>query len=78
MQSKVSDRERVYGKAVGARVEQARGAAGLTRSQLAAKSGVGRPTIFRLESGNLAITLKNFLKVCRATGSKPGDILGDE
>lgn len=41
---------------------------GLTAEQVAARAGVTRQTVRRLESGDLAVGMGVFLNVCRALG----------
>lgn len=60
---------------IGNRIRLTRSAMDFTVKKLAAKAGVGRETLIRLEKGNLGITLKNFLKVCRALKVKPSKVL---
>jgi transcriptional regulator with XRE-family HTH domain len=40
----------------------------LTQSQLACEAGISKPTLQRLESGEVATQLSGFLRVCRALG----------
>lgn len=50
--------------------------AGLNQSQLAEKSGVQRPTLNRIENGNLPLTLKIAKKLFPILNCKPGELLG--
>lgn len=63
------------GNPIGNRVRLTRVAMGLSVQKLADKANVGRVTVIRLEDGNLGMTLKNFLKVCRALKVKPSNVL---
>lgn len=50
--------------------------AGLNQSQLAEKSGIQRPTLNRIENGNLPLTLKIAGKLAPILKCEPGELLG--
>ena len=56
------------GKQLGAHVAAWRKLQGLTAEQLAERAGISRPTLSKLESGDLAVTLNTYLNVLRALG----------
>lgn len=53
---------------LGGRLAAARLARNLTQAALAQAAGVAKRTVERLESGEVAIQLAGFLRVCRALG----------
>jgi transcriptional regulator with XRE-family HTH domain len=55
-------------QALGERLGRLRIEQNLTQAALAAKAGVSKRTIERLESGEAAAQLSGFLRVCRALG----------
>jgi len=55
-------------QALGERLGRLRIERSLTQAALAAKAGVSKRTIERLESGEAAAQLSGFLRVCRALG----------
>ena len=50
---------------MGERLARARLERNLTQVQLAEQAGISKPTVQRLESGNVATQLSSFLRVCR-------------
>jgi len=60
---------------VGAELRVAREAAGLTRSQLAAKVGAHRSTIDRLELDNHLPNVRTFASIARVLGVSVDDLL---
>jgi transcriptional regulator with XRE-family HTH domain len=77
----LSPRERwvrdVRRKALGAALAAARQKAGLTQGQLAAASGVSRPTISRLEQGASSISSDRLWDLAYACGTTPADLFGE-
>lgn len=55
-------------KEVGERLANARLQRNLTQADLAEQAGVGKRTVERLESGQVATQLSGFLRVCRVLG----------
>jgi transcriptional regulator with XRE-family HTH domain len=53
---------------LGGRLAHARLERNLTQAALAEQAGVGKRTVERLESGEVATQLSGFLRVCRALG----------
>lgn len=53
-------------RAMGENIATWRKLVGITSNELAAKAGVSRPTISRLESGDPSVSLATFLNVCRS------------
>lgn len=53
---------------LGSRLEGARLAANFTQAELAARAGVSKRTVERLEAGAVAAQLSALLRVCRALG----------
>ncbi len=53
---------------IGGRLAAARVERNLTQAALAEQAGVGKRTIERMESGEVATQLSGFLRVCRALG----------
>jgi transcriptional regulator with XRE-family HTH domain len=51
---------------LGRRLAQVRVSFNFTQAQLAAEAGVSKRTVERLESGQVAMHLSGFLRVCRA------------
>jgi putative transcriptional regulator len=62
----------------GHRVAQSRRAAGLTQPQLAAKVGVSRPTIARIEAGGHAPSVTVALAIARELGEPVETLFGGE
>ena len=60
---------------IGKRVATARKAAELTQEQLAAKVGISREYLARLEGGAHEPTLTTIVKVARALGVTPGSLI---
>lgn len=56
------------------RLREARKAAGLSQSQLAARVGVTRQTICSIESGDYNPTLRLCVGICRALGKTLDDL----
>lgn len=52
---------------VGSQIRMARGMQGLTQAELAAKAGVSRPTVARVELG-VAISFATLVKIADALG----------
>lgn len=61
-------------RAFGAALAQARLTAGMTQDELAAASGVSRPTISRLELGTSSISSDRVWDLAEALGTTPADI----
>lgn len=61
-------------KALGAALAAARQEAGLTQGQLAAASGVSRPTISRLELGTSSISSDRLWDLAAACGTDPATL----
>lgn len=63
----------------GREVRDARGAAGLTQSQLATRTGISQPVISRIERGTTAPDLRSMARIARGVGHQlsvrifPGD-----
>lgn len=55
-------------KLLGERLLGVRLGRNLTQGELAAQAGVSKRTVERLESGEVAIQLSSFVRVCRALG----------
>jgi transcriptional regulator with XRE-family HTH domain len=53
---------------LGARLTRARLERNLTQAALAEQAGVSKRTLERLESGEVAVQLSGFVRVCRALG----------
>lgn len=53
---------------LGTRLTRARLERNLTQAALAEQAGVGKRTVERLESGEVATQLSGFIRVCRALG----------
>jgi len=53
---------------LGERVAHARLERNLTQATLAAEAGVAKRTVERLESGEVAVQLSGFLRICRVLG----------
>ncbi|GAB7007405.1 helix-turn-helix transcriptional regulator [Nocardioides sp. AN3] len=56
------------GKQLGGQVAAWRKLQNLTAEQLAERAGISRPTLSKLESGDLGVTLATYLNVLRALG----------
>ncbi|MBB3045758.1 helix-turn-helix domain-containing protein [Nocardioides soli] len=56
------------GRQLGSHVATWRKLQNLTAEQLADRAGISRPTLTKLESGNLGVTLSTYLNVLRALG----------
>jgi transcriptional regulator with XRE-family HTH domain len=56
-------------------IRKARIAAGLTQEELAAKANLSREYVGFVERGKNEPTVKVFIKLCRATGVYPPDLL---
>ena len=56
------------GKKLGSHVAAWRKLQNLTAEQLAERAGITRPTLSKLESGDLSVTLNTYLNVLRALG----------
>ena len=52
-----------------------RQAAGLTQEELAGKAGISREYVNYLERGKRSPTVTVFVKICRAVGEYPPDVL---
>ena len=77
----LSPRERwvrdVRRQALGAALAAARQKAGLTQGQLAAASGVSRPTISRLELGTSSISSDRLWDLAAACGTDPATLFAE-
>ena len=62
--------------AIGRRLTQLRETAGLTRTELAAKSGVPLSELIAHEEGSLRLGASRMFKICTILGAKPADLLG--
>ena len=60
------------------RLKEARKAAGLSQSQLAAHVGVTRQTICRIESGDYNPTLRLCTNICRMLGKTLNDLFWED
>ncbi|GGQ83931.1 helix-turn-helix transcriptional regulator [Streptomyces flaveolus] len=60
---------------VGARIRAARLHASLTQEKLAELAGLDRQAINRIENGHASPLLDNLLRIARAIGEDPGDII---
>ncbi len=49
----------------------------LNQAELAEKSGVGRTTIARAESGNNVVSYPNIKKLAAALGVEPAELVGE-
>lgn len=61
--------------AIGRRLAQLRETAGLTRTELAAKSGVPLSELIAHEDGTLRLGASRMFKICMVLGAKPADLL---
>lgn len=67
------------GTEIGARVKQARLAAGLSQEQLAREIGVSVFTVSRLERGTTkSIKVATLYKLCKALNVQPEQIVGND
>jgi transcriptional regulator with XRE-family HTH domain len=60
---------------IGVNVRQARKAAGITQDELAARTGIFRTYLSRIESGQANPTLLVFVALATALDVGPGDLL---
>jgi transcriptional regulator with XRE-family HTH domain len=60
---------------VGARIRAARLHANLTQEKLAELAGLDRQAINRIENGHASPLLDNLLRIARAVGTDPGDLI---
>ncbi|SKZ91751.1 helix-turn-helix transcriptional regulator [Gordonia sp. w5E2] len=63
--------------AVGDAIRRARVGAGLTQQQLADASGVSRPAIARIETGEASTQVDRLWDLAEALGTTPSAILAD-
>jgi transcriptional regulator with XRE-family HTH domain len=70
--------ERAVADAVGARIKEARGAAGLTLKALSQATGLSQPFLSRLERGLVSASIANLLQIGRALGLSMADLLEGE
>lgn len=70
--------EREVAGAVGARIKQARSAAGLTLRTLSAATGLSQPFLSRLERGQVSASIANLLQIGRALGFSMAELLEGE
>ena len=63
--------------AVGDAIRRARVGAGLTQQQLADASGVSRPAIARIETGEASTQIDRLWDLAEALGTTPSAILAD-
>lgn len=47
-----------------------------TQKQFSFRSGISEEQVCRILKGQRGITLKNFIKICYATGKTPNELLG--
>lgn len=77
----LTDRQRwvrdVRRQALGAALASARQRAGLTQGELAAASGVSRPTISRLEQGTSSISSDRLWDLAAACGTDPATLFAE-
>lgn len=62
-------------RVVGARIRAARLRIPLTQEKLAELAGMDRQAINRIENGHASPILDNLLRIARATGADPGDLI---
>lgn len=62
--------------AIGRRLTRLRETAGLTRTELAAKSGMSLSDLIAHEDGSLRLGASRMFKICTLLGAKPADLLG--
>jgi transcriptional regulator with XRE-family HTH domain len=58
------------------RIRAVREAAGLSRTELAERAGIGLSTLYLLEDGLIDTRLSTLMKVSKALGVTPGYLLG--
>jgi transcriptional regulator with XRE-family HTH domain len=58
-------------------LREVRAARGLSQGELAARAGLGRPTVSRLERGHQAPTSRTLASLARALGVAPEELLGE-
>ncbi len=63
---------------VGARIERARGAAGLSQRVLADMTGISQPTLSRIISGNRTAKMPELVAIAWATGVLVTELTGPE
>ena len=65
--------------AIARAVIKVRSAAGLTQAELAERMGTTKPYVARLESGRVLPTMRTYLRVAKATGTRPtfGFVVGE-
>ncbi|WP_427453888.1 helix-turn-helix domain-containing protein [Litorimonas sp. WD9-15] len=61
--------------AIGRRLSTLRETSGLTRTELASKSGYPLSEIIAHEDGSLRLTAQRMFKLCTLLGAKPADLL---
>ncbi|MGW9058928.1 helix-turn-helix domain-containing protein [Streptomyces sp. NPDC055733] len=66
---------RDHRRTVGARIRAARLRANLTQERLAEAAGMDRQAINRIEQGHASPLLDNLLRIARAIGADPGDLI---
>ena len=70
--------ERAVADAVGARIRDARSAAGLTLRELSQATGLSQPFLSRLERGQVSASIANLLQIGRALGLSMAELLEGE
>ena len=69
--------EEGFRQGLGQRILRGRKALGLGQKQLAARAGTSTSQISRYECGSAEPRLSRFLKLCKALGATPNDLLLD-
>jgi DNA-binding XRE family transcriptional regulator len=64
-------------QSIGAQIRELRKSAGLTQEQLAAKAGIGRVTLVRIEKGEQSPRYETLVALSTTLGYSPGDLLSE-
>lgn len=70
-----AEEAKVIDRALGAELRGLRSKRGLSQDQLAERSGIGKRTIIRLESGERPMSMDQLYKICRALDVRPSVLL---